>query len=268
MSKVAWATDIHLDWATPQQRDRFYASFGATGADAALISGDIGEGKNTAHWLREMAGVFRQPIYFVLGNHDFYGGSIPQVRRDIRQLAASGPGLVYLPAAGVVELGPETGLIGHDGWGDARLGDYEGSQVFLSDFVTIKELAAVNHDRALLHARLRSLGDEAAAHVARVLPEALARYRQVVFLTHVPPFREAAWHEGQYSADDWLPYFSCRAVGETLLEIMRQHPARQLLVLCGHTHGSGESQIRENLRVLTGGADDRGPRFHQTLQLD
>ena len=33
------------------------------------------------------------------------------------------------------------------------------------------------------------------------------------------------------------------------------HPKCQILVLCGHTHGGGEIQMAENLRVLTGPAE-------------
>ena len=110
------------------------------------------------------------------------------------------------------------------------------------------------------------MGDESADDVARVLPEALARYRRVVLVTLVPPFREAAWHDGRSSDDDWLPYFSCRAVGDVLLDVMRRHPAGDLLVLCGHTHGSGKAQILDNLRARTGGAEDRRPRIHAMLQ--
>jgi hypothetical protein len=158
------------------------------------------------------------------------------------------------------------GLVGHEGWGDARLGNFAGSQVFLPDFITIKDLAGVYHDRRLLRQRLEALGDESADYFARVLPEALARYRRVVLVTHVPPFREAAWHDGRYSDDDWLPYFSCRAVGDVLLDVMRGHPACDLLVLCGHTHGSGEAQVLDNLRVRTGGAEDRRPRIEELLR--
>ena len=265
MTTVAWATDIHLDWADPVLRRDFYESLRFSGADAAILSGDIGEGKTTGRWLREIAAALSRPVYFVLGNHDFYGGSIPEVRRQTAQLAADCPGLVYLPSAGVVELAVGVGLVGHEGWGDARLGNFAGSQVFLPDFITIKDLSGVYQNRRLLRQRLEALGDESASYLARVLPEALARYRRVVLVTHVPPFREAAWHDGRPSDDDWLPYFSCRAVGDVLLDVMRRHPSCNLLVLCGHTHGSGEARMLDNLLVRTGGAEDRRPRIHQML---
>ena len=58
---------------------------------------------------------------------------------------------------------------------------------------------------------------------------------------HVPPFREACWHQGRISDDLWRPPFSCKAVGEALVEAMEAHPGREMTVLCGHTHGAGEA---------------------------
>ena len=99
---------------------------------------------------------------------------------------------------------------------------------------------------------LRRLGDEVAAHFAHVLPMALENHRRVVVLTHVPPFREATWHRGEISNDDWMPYFSCKAAGDVLRETMIARPDREMLVLCGHTHGGGEVKILDNLEVITG----------------
>jgi len=268
MTTVAWATDIHLDWVEAAEREEFFGAVLGSGADAVVLSGDIAEGANTALYLDAMAREFQRPVYFVLGNHDFYGGSLDRVRRRITRLAADSEFLHYLPASGVVELTPTTALIGHEGWGDARLGDYENSRVFLTDFVAIEDLAEVYRDRGALRRRLNELGGVAARFIAARLTEALTRYPQVVLVTHVPPFREAAWYHGQFSSDDWLPFFSCQATGEVLREAMQDCPDRQLLVLCGHTHGRGESQILDNLRVLTGGGDNSGPIVQQILRFD
>jgi 3',5'-cyclic-AMP phosphodiesterase len=37
-------------------------------------------------------------------------------------------------------LTPNTALVGHDGWGDGRLGDLNWSGVILNDFLLIEEL--------------------------------------------------------------------------------------------------------------------------------
>jgi len=113
---------------------------------------------------------------------------------------------------------------------------------------------------------LHRLGDEAARHFRRVLPEALARHRRVVALTHVPPFREACWHEGRLSNGNWLPHFTCKAAGDAMVEVMRAHPDRELLVLCGHTHGAGEAEVLPNLRVRTGGARYGAPVVQRVFE--
>ncbi len=91
---------------------------------------------------------------------------------------------------------------------------------------------------------------------------------QFIGATHVPPFREAAWYQGRLSADDFLPCFSSKAAGEALLEVAGAHPRCQFLVLCGHTHGGGELQVAENLKVLTGAAEYGKPEIQQVIPLD
>ncbi len=61
--------------------------------------------------------------------------------------------------------------------------------------------------------------------------------------------------QGRTSADDFLPYFSSKAIGDVMQKVMQTHPRSYLLVLCGHTHGDGQLQVLDNLRVLTGDAE-------------
>jgi hypothetical protein len=206
-----------------------------------------------------------RPVYFVLGNHDFYRGSIAGVRRHMRELAV--PNLHWMPDAGVAPLTGETCLVGHDGWGNGRLGDYHGSHVRPNDWRLIGEVGGRDEDPDARLAKLHAIGDEAGAHFRAVLPEALAGFRHVVALTHVPPFREACWHEGRVSDDKWLPHFTCKAAGDVPLEAMIAAPDRKMTVLCGHTHSSGETQILPNLRVLTGGAVYGSPAVQRVIEV-
>jgi 3',5'-cyclic AMP phosphodiesterase CpdA len=253
MMRVLWLTDIHLNFVESELVEQLLDDVNAKVPDAVLISGDIGESQNVERYLARFAARLACPIYFVLGNHDFYHGSVPVVRAAIEQYCQGQSNLCYLTRRQEpVELTPRLGLVGHDGWADARFGDYVGSDVFLSDYALIKELAG--HYDLDRRPALQQLGDEAAAHIRGLLPAALARYEHVILVTHVPPLREACWHEGRVSDDNWLPHFACKAMGDVILEIMSQHPARQLTVLCGHTHGAGETRPLANVEVLTGGA--------------
>ena len=99
----------------------------------------------------------------------------------------------------------------------------------LSDYGLIKELTWFNeYDRLLSKEerlqRLQFLGDEAANYFRELLPKAFASYRNLVLLTHVPPFREACWHDGKISGYEWLPHFACKAVGDVLLEVTKLGP--------------------------------------------
>jgi predicted phosphohydrolase len=263
MKRVAWLTDLHLNFVTPGDIDRLCGAVREAGADAVLLGGDIGEAHDVVEHLEGLDARLGLPVYFVLGNHDFYRGSIAGVRAAVRALSARSPRLHWLQASGVIALTQETALVGHDGWADGRYGDYEHSEVLLNDYLLIEELAGLDAEDRLR--RLHALGDEAAAHFRAVLPDTLARFPRLIVLTHVPPFREACWHRGRISDDDWLPHFACRAVGEVLGEAMAAHPECEMTVLCGHTHSAGEAQILPNLRVLTGGAEYGQPEVQRVL---
>lgn len=278
--RLAWATDIHLDFLGDDAVRRFAAELAAPRADALILSGDLSHAELLEHHLRLLSQGVPGPVYFVLGNHDYYGSSIAAVRQAVRELGLRRPRLCWLPAAGVVRLTERTALVGIDGWADARLGAPETTPVVLNDFFHIEELAARVDpvararpayfratDRSGLHAELRARGDAEAAACRALLGEALAAYERVVVVTHVPPFAAACWHEGRTSDDDWLPYFTCAAVGEVLRELAAGAPDRDITVLCGHTHGVGEAAVLPNLRVLTGGAEYRRPVLQRVLEV-
>ena len=90
---------------------------------------------------------------------------------------------------------------------------------------------------------------------------------QVIVLTNIPPYKESCWHQGEISDDDWLPHFSCKAVGDVLRECMLVAIDKQMVVLCGHTHSSGECQIMPNLQVKTGDAKYGSPKIQEIIPL-
>jgi predicted MPP superfamily phosphohydrolase len=264
--KLAWLTDIHLEFIQPQQIDPFGRTLLAHAPDALLITGDIATAPLLGDTLRRLEDIFQRPTYFVLGNHDFYGSSIDAVRAAITRLTHSSRWLHWLPQTGIVELGPDTALIGHDGWADGRFGKGVESNVMMNDYVQILDFIGLSVERRFRV--LNDLGDEAAGYFDEILPEALSRYPHVIAATHVPPFKEACWYEGLHlSDDDGLPHFACEAVGKVLAQTMRRHPDHRLTVLCGHTHGQGVVDILPNLRVKTGGAEYGQPRLQELIEI-
>jgi hypothetical protein len=251
------------------------------------IGGDIGRADTIVEFLGQMESSLEQPIFFVLGNHDFYLSSIKNVRSRVQKACTSSQRLCWLCHSDVIKIAPDVGLLGHDSWADGRLGNYDASDLLLNDYILIRDFNPFlqrsenagqsfplnpDHLMDLIYGKqakqnrliiMQALAEEAVEHIEKRLPAALENYRQVYFLTHVPPFKEACWHQGRISDDNGLPHFSAKVVGDALVRIMEKHPDRQLTVLCGHTHSGGVAQILPNLEVYTSQATYGSPEIQK-----
>ena len=253
MSRYTWITDIHLDQMQPETMAGLLQLVHEDEPDGVWIGGDISQADSLLEHLCWLDEQLQRPIQFVLGNHDFYLGSIPSVRKEVETFCAGRERLTYLSCSSWIPLGEGVGLVGHDGWADGRIGDYAGSTVDMNDYRLIDELSGMGTVERL--PVLQRLGDEAAEHVGGLLADALQECRHVYLLTHVPPLRAACWYNEEAADDEWAPHFTCKAMGEMILETMKVHPEKQLTVLCGHTHSAGICQPLPNLEIHTGGAE-------------
>ena len=206
------------------------------------------------------------PIYFVLGNHDYYKGSISGVNNRLKAYMLNSNSVHWLDNSEVFNITEKTSLIGHSSWADGQLGDYNNSKLMLNDYVLIEELSFTTKTERLY--KMKELAQIAADHFDKLLPKALESSEHVICLTHTPPFKEACWHNGQISNSEWLPHFSCKAVGDILLKYMSQYKNNKMTVLCGHTHSDGCVNILENLSVYTGKAVYGKPEMQKLLELN
>ena len=261
-----WLTDIHLNFLDNEQLDRFINRLSRKKVDGILIAGDIGEANSIKNYLEILSNRLSFPIYFVLGNHDFYRGSVEFVRSEVLKFLSTRPTLQWLTNSNIISLSTETALIGHDSWADCQFGDYWKSNVQLNDFTLIGDFIGRTKTECL--ETMKSLADEAARHFKKALPEALQEHQKVIIVTHVPPFKESALYRGKISNPDWLPFFTCKAVGDVLLSVMSKYPNKEALVLCGHTHGSAFFQPLPNLKVITGAAVYGKPTIHKAIEID
>jgi hypothetical protein len=258
--RLVWATDLHLNHATDLYISRFFDAVKSHEPNALLLTGDTAEGRSIAYYLTKMVTELDGlPILFVLGNHDFYHGSIAEAREAVIKLSEAYPMLTYLPALRrPFKLTGQWALVGVDGWGDARVGAPTSRQggvqlndwQLIADFWEVGAMADVNARMALL----QKLSDVDAAILKKHLNKALEKYQNVMTVSHVAPFEGASWHEGKPSDRYWSPWFTWKAGGDVIAQAADTYRTRNILALCGHSHGSGEYQPRSNVLVKTGGA--------------
>ncbi len=266
--QLVWLTDIHLNFIDANARKKFYQEIINMESDGILISGDIAEAPSIKDILQELADFIEKPIYFVLGNHDYYRGKISEVRSEMTALTAANKYLFWLPASDPLRLDNDTFLVGQDGWADGRFGDYQNSRVVLNDS---KMIADLFQEKILgkyqLLDKMQQLADADATRLRNDLEQAVSQNpKKIVVLTHVPPFREACLHEGKISDDSWLPYFSSKVMGDILMQSAQQNLSIDFLVLCGHTHSKTTYQPIDNLTIEVGGAEYCQPVIQKVIK--
>lgn len=284
MARVAWCSDIHLNFVNRRGLEALGKALLHSGAESAVITGDISEAPMLLDHLAALQLDSGLPIFFVAGNHDFYRSSVAYMTEKLARVCAD-PSLklTYLSNAGVVRLTDKTALIGHDGWYDGESGDFWNSRVALVDFEIIGEFRNATLDEngrmpymnelrftpALKHVWkpiMERLALASAKHIDTQLRAAISEgYKRVILATHVPPFPGASWHQGKVSSAEWLPFFSNITMGKVILDVMQDHPDVECLALCGHAHGSGSYVPAPNVRVLTAGAEYSRPEVQQPI---
>ena len=247
--RISWLTDIHLNFLrTANGAEQFikYVKL-ETECDAIVVTGDISEAPTLEEHLKQMLapGI---PIYFIVGNHDFYGGSFGGVYKLLDDKFKDKG---WLGAPGVIApLTRNTVLVGQDGWYDATAADPMESKLFMSDWALISDFRGMGKQR--LVEKCRFLAQREAGLAKDKLMRAAQTGDNVIFATHYPPFVGACWHEGGISDKHYLPWFTNLIMGDVLMEVAYEFPNVQFTVLCGHTHSGGIYKAAENLVVKTG----------------
>jgi len=260
--KLIWISDPHLEFPTDKVVRKFIAKVAGEKPDAVLITGDISNAVRIEYTLGLLA-TLPCPIYFVLGNHDFYEGSFASVDATVKEVCRRHPNLIQLGAGEIIRLTDETTLIGHRGWADGRAGLGARSTARLNDHLLIQNL--LRSDPVELFAILNALGDQSAEYIEVTGAKALSACQRLIIATHVPPFLESALYQGKPSEAAFAPHFVNLAMGHAILELGRQNPEKKITVLCGHTHHAARYSPLPNLTVKVAGAEYNRPMIAETL---
>lgn len=268
--KLDWITDPHLDHlAGEREIIAFVEELHARDSEGLLLTGDIAQSETLYDYLGIISGAYQRPVYFVLGNHDYYGAWMHQTRDRVQAVCEAVPEgiLNWMPDAGVLMLSPETAVVGHDGMYDGQAG-VPGLELGLTDFHVphgvLDMIRALELGSRHLFELLLELGRASADHVRESVRQAVRRgARRVLVITHVPPFLESSYFRGRPSDPRSAPFYVNRSLGEALLELSSERPDVQLDVFAGHTHGARVHRAADNLVVRVGRARYGSPPVWQ-----
>lgn len=227
-----WATDLHLNYFSNDYINNFGKSLKKYNAKALIVSGDISLGnrfKNDIQVLSESIGI---PIYYVLGNHDYWYSSISEINLISKELQSNN---IYNLNYNIVEINNSTALLGFDGWYDCNyLIDPEYK---MSDWHKIKDFKdkdpiqySIELSKSFYYFKDVSLKAKEIGYVNQLI------------VTHVPPYKELII-EKPFS-------FYCSSFSGEMLNSLELN---KIVCLSGHTHNRS-SYIKNNIKTYVGEA--------------
>jgi Icc protein len=280
MTKFAWASDIHLDTCQggEEQIVKFAESLIARSPAGIFLTGDISLAQRLVYHLSILERVAQIPIYFVLGNHDYYGGDVAGVRSTMKDLSNISQYLKYMQTMPYIALSPTTALIGHDGWYDAFNGDWQGSNFMMTDWYAIHDFvphsgglpgmqSKMGFNRGSIVGQARKLAHEGVTHMHAGIKSATRYYKNIIILTHFPPFAESHVFNGKIGDPNAQPWYTSKMCGDMLLDAAKAYPHVNFTVLCGHTHGKSDKSYAPNLRVHVAAAEYGSPCLQEYIEI-
>ncbi len=175
--------DLHLEFGS--------AKIPLTEADVIVLAGDIHLGREGRKWARSRFP--DKPIIYVLGNHEFYRHSLPELTETLKRETDGSH--IHLLENSSVEINGHT-FLGCTLWTDFQLSpDPEGAMQAAEGIMSDYSIIEFSPERRVLRAR-----DTARLHAKSVtwLRRALAkcdRARTIVVTHHAPSDRsEAPYH--------------------------------------------------------------------------
>lgn len=260
--KLALTADIHLNCLFKESIIALAKEIGEN-SDVIAIAGDIAEAPSLHELLTKFGEHAKKPVYYIHGNHDFCKASFSYTKSNseeytLQKYVAKRPNPKWLQILGIVELTKDTALIGHDGFYDARYGDFFNSDFIIGDLWQIPDIMHLSQDQR--YSLFNRLGDQCADYAKEQISKAAQTYKNIIFITHIPPFDKVCLYNGKPSSSSSLPYFSNKALGDALLDLKDEFPNVNITVFSGHTHHGAKLDI-DNLHVIVSDSEYYKPDY-------
>lgn len=257
--KLLHVTDLHLDYSTKFEYDSFLSKVKARDFDCMVVSGDTCDGAYTDRHIAKLhKDIGKKPIYFVLGNHDYYNTSV-----EYAQTKAAGVTVgTYLTMSKPIQLHKDVVIVGDDGFYDGVHGEGARTTVQLLDFKRISDFYGKNKFDVMF-----DITQKSSKRLRPKLELAAEMAKTILVATHVPPFPEASRYNGKQAGADFLPFYSSKTMGDMFAEFAAEHPDNDIFVLCGHTHHPAVVTIKPNLVVFVGQAHIGGQLYYREMMI-
>lgn len=215
--KIQILSDLHLEFS--ERHPPFVPP--TTDADVIVLAGDIDNGTRAFDWAeRSFAG---KTVLYVPGNHEYYGGELATVARQMRARAANSANVRLLDNDELV-LG-DVRFLGTTLWTDFELFGLESMAAAVEESLRyVVDFRAIRHGTGLLTPeQTMVLHRQAVAFLEAKLAQPFAG--KTVVITHHAP------HPGSVHAR-WAAHLSSAAFVSDLTRLL----GRSQLWFHGHTH--------------------------------
>lgn len=256
--KICWLSDIHLNFVSEEAAKALFESVRVHDSQCVFVTGDISESPALSFHLDLMDQIVGKPVYFILGNHDFWYSTTQMIWENLPKLVNKMSFMKYMTAGTYMPLDTETCVIGHDGWYDARYGDAAGSKFGMRDWSIMGDYVNCKNIHQVIE-KSQEIAAHSVEHFRKNLVETVKRYKKIVLLTHMPPFDDTHIYQGQIGEAHAQPWFTNRMLGELFYTAAKANPGIQFVVFAGHTHGRISKDILPNLLVHVAGVDYGAP---------
>lgn len=241
LDNVLWLSDLHIDHIVSKNTlDTFLSVVKAQKPDSIWITGDISSGEHLTGHLAIFDG-FGVPVFFVPGNHDFYGKDIHSVNIDLSRYKYRNVVLLQNTLCSIT-IGLNTALVGVGGWGDGFWGNWNYSQ-YMADWKHIEDFKAAPTRRF----ESERIAREHAAVLDLQLQSVPSYMTDIVILTHVPPFRDMCMYNGRPANNDYIAFFACGRLGQIISRHAYLNRSKRYHIFSGHTHHAYKGQLADNI---------------------
>lgn len=243
--KFLWFTDTHLNRVSPIKKLLFIKHIIKENPQGIFLTGDISCGAFLYYDLYLLATFIKCPIYFVLGNHDYWYSNFKSIEKDVTKLCKKFKNLIWLSKSDPILLNKDVAIIGDEGWYDGYNGNNQLLK-FTFDQYLIKDFQSLSFDERLVS--WRNLAKESNIRLEEKLQKAIdLNCKTIYLLTHCPPWKEATRDEGTILEKFWLPYNTNIQLGIMIEKIMKKKLTFKTIILCGHIHQDVTIHVSSNI---------------------